>query len=242
MSKEQKTSKKQKSPKKETINLHAGHRDRVKDNFIENGFQGFNEHQILELVLFYGYPRIDTNELAHKLINQFGGLNEVLNASIEDLIQSGGLTKNCAVLLKLFTNIIREYSQNESSDYVFNTTQRITTHFEGIYKGETEEKVYISVFDDELRLKKTVLITKGTIAFVPMQTRKIAYAVLNNNSSYAAIAHNHPNSSARPSDEDIIITNGILSVLRSLGVILLDHVIIGTDGSYSMCKSGHFKI
>lgn len=242
MSMEQITSKKQRSPKKKNENLHAGHRDRVKDNFIENGFQGFNEHQILELVLFYGYPRIDTNELAHKLINQFGGLNGVLNASVEELIQSGGLTKNCAVLLKLFTNIIREYSQNECSDYVFNTTKKITEHFEGIYKGETDEKVYISVFDDELRLKKTVLITKGTIAFVPTQTRIIAHAVLNNNSSYAAIAHNHPNSSSRPSDEDIIITNGIQSVLKPLGVILLDHVIIGNDGSYSMCKSGHFKI
>lgn len=242
MAMEPKTSKKQKSSKKENVNLHEGHRDRVKDNFIENGFQGFNEHQILELVLFYGYPRIDTNELAHKLINQFGGLNGVLNASVDELIQSGGLTKNCAVLLKLFTNIIREYSINESSNYVFNTTQKITEHFEGIYKGETEEKVYVSIFDDELRLKKTILVTKGTIAFVPMQTRKIAHAVLNNNSNYIAIAHNHPSSSSKPSDEDIIITNGILGVLKSLGVNLLDHIIIGNDGSYSMCKSGHFKL
>lgn len=235
---EQKQSQNNNTSQNEVINLHKGHRDRVKDNFIKNGFQGFNEHQILELVLFYGYPRIDTNELAHKLINQFGGLNGVLNASIDELVNYGGITKNSAVLLKMIPSVIREYKINETSNYIFNTTKKIITHFEGIYKGETEEKVYISIFDNELRLKKTVLITKGTLAFVPVQTRNLVYTILSNNSADVALAHNHPNSSSHPSDEDIMITNGLLSLLRSLGVNLLDHIVIGADGSFSMCKNG----
>lgn len=244
MSIEQKINPKNKSkklPQKEHENLHVGHRERVKNNFIENGFNGFNEHQILELVLFYGYPRIDTNEIAHKLINRFGGLNGVLDANIEDLMKEGKLSKNCAVLLKLFPHIIREYTKNESSERIFNTTQKITDHFEGIYKGETEEKVYISIFDEELRLKKTTLVTNGALAFVPIHIRNLISPILYHNSNHVAIAHNHPNSTSLPSDEDIFLTNSITNLLNTMGINLLDHVVIGTDGAYSMYKNGLFK-
>ena len=59
-------------------NVHAGHRQRMKEMFLKNGFEGFSEHQILEMVLFYSCPRIDTNEIAHNLIDRFGGLCGVL--------------------------------------------------------------------------------------------------------------------------------------------------------------------
>ena len=58
--------------------MHAGHRERLKKRFLRDGLRGFEPHQILELPLFYGIPRRDTNPIAHELINTFGNLPECL--------------------------------------------------------------------------------------------------------------------------------------------------------------------
>ena len=55
--------------------LHSGHRSRVKEQFAKSGMRDFQDHQVLEMLLFYAIPQRDTNELAHKLIRKFGSMN-----------------------------------------------------------------------------------------------------------------------------------------------------------------------
>lgn len=81
--------------------MHEGHRERLRKRFIENGLQGFEKHNMLELLLFYAIPRRDTNELAHRLINSFGSLSGVFNASFEELCRVEGIGENAAALIKL---------------------------------------------------------------------------------------------------------------------------------------------
>ena len=71
-------------------NIHEGHRKRLRQRFDQVGLDGFSEHEILELILFQVIPRRDTNPLAHELINHFGNLAEVLDASKDELIQVPG--------------------------------------------------------------------------------------------------------------------------------------------------------
>ena len=65
------------------MSIHAGHRQRLKERFLRDGLDNFEEHQVLELLLFYGIPQRDTNEIAHALIEKFGSLSRVLEASPE---------------------------------------------------------------------------------------------------------------------------------------------------------------
>ena len=65
--------------KNETI--HGGHRQRLKKRFLDEGLDHFNEHQVLELLLFYCIPRQDTNPIAHALLQHFKSLENVMNAS-----------------------------------------------------------------------------------------------------------------------------------------------------------------
>ena len=72
-------------PKKEG-NLHAGHRSRVKEEFLRRGLDSFPEHRVLELLLFYAIPRRDVNPIAHRLMERFGSLDgESLSAAIKAL-------------------------------------------------------------------------------------------------------------------------------------------------------------
>jgi len=57
--------------------IHQGHRERLRVRFLEEGLDGFEDHQVLELLLFYAIPRTDTNPIAHRLINRFGTLSAV---------------------------------------------------------------------------------------------------------------------------------------------------------------------
>ena len=85
---------------------HEGHRARLRQRFLEQGIDGFHEVHILELLLFYAVPRQDTNELAHRLLNHFGSLAGVLEATPQILMQAG-LTENAAALIVLTRELIR---------------------------------------------------------------------------------------------------------------------------------------
>ena len=72
-------------------NIHKGHRERMRKKFIQSGFDGFTNHEILELLLFYSRPRIDTNAIAHRLIDKYKTISGVCNADIEDLKEIEGI-------------------------------------------------------------------------------------------------------------------------------------------------------
>ena len=103
--------------------IHDGHRQRVKDRFCQEGLDHFEEHQVLELLLFYCIPRVDTNPLAHKLLDHFGSLTNVLEAPVEELERIPGIGHNTAVFLSLVTAAGRYYqvkcaSQNTKEYFI----------------------------------------------------------------------------------------------------------------------------
>ena len=92
--------------------LHKGHRDRMRKRFLLDDFDGFEQHEALELLLYYAVPRKDTNPIAHRLLEQFGSLSAVLDAPLNVLTQAG-LTENAAVLLKMIPGMSRLYSDDK---------------------------------------------------------------------------------------------------------------------------------
>ena len=85
---------------------HGGHRDRLRERFIRDGLDGFEEHNILEMLLFYPIPQKDTNELAHALLDRFGSLESVFNATPEELMQIDGVGEHTARFLSMFSKTI----------------------------------------------------------------------------------------------------------------------------------------
>ena len=83
------------------MSVHDGHRQRLKERFCKEGLDNFDEHQVLELLLFYCIPRMDTNPIAHALLNRFGRLAQVLEAPVEELEKVPGIGHNAAVFLSL---------------------------------------------------------------------------------------------------------------------------------------------
>ena len=90
------------------MGVHDGHRERLRARFAEHGLESFNELNALELLLCYAIPRRDTNELAHRLLDAFGSLSGVFQASMQELTSIPGIGENAAALILMVPQIVKK--------------------------------------------------------------------------------------------------------------------------------------
>ena len=211
----------------ENKGIHDGHRNRLKNKFLQNGFQGFEPHNILELLLFYSIPRKDTNEIAHELINRFGSLKNVFNAEFEDLITVNGISENSATLIKMIPKLAQEYINDSMKvGTIFDTAGKIGEYFVNKYIGEKNELVYAMLLSNKLELLSVIKVHEGSVNSAFVSTRKILDAAIKYNASTIVIAHNHPNGTACPSMDDINTTANLMASFKAFEIEILEHFLI----------------
>lgn len=223
--------------------VHDGHRDRVRDKFLHSGLEVFEEHQILELLLFYGIPRKDTNEIAHKLINTYGSFSSVFDAPIETL-EDCGLSKSASVLIKLIPQVCRKYMDDkyENKDKII-TSENIAERLMPKFIGLDEENVVLMLLDAKSKELYCGVISQGSVNASEIYTRKVVQLAVKYHSTSAIISHNHPSGIALPSLEDIKSTINLKKALSAVGVRLVDHIIVADTDYISLAQSEeHFKI
>ncbi|WMJ23402.1 DNA repair protein RadC [Paludicola sp. MB14-C6] len=222
--------------------LHNGHRQRLKNRFLKSGIDVFEQHNILELLLFFAIPRMDTNDIAHNLMKRFGNIGEVFDAPYDELIKVQGVTSNAATLLKLVPNLSRVYLENKYQPLeVYDTPQKLSNYFIHKFVGVNQEQVYIMCLDSSCSFIQCDLLTQGTVTQANISIRKIVETVIRHNACSIVLAHNHPRGLAIPSNEDIITTVSIKNALKQLDVNLLDHIIIAQDTYVSLVEQGYIS-
>ena len=185
-----------------TKNLHEGHRDRVRFRFERDiEMDAFNEHEMLEYLLFHAIPRKDTNEIAHLLINTFGSLGNVFNASVNDLVSVKGMTKNAALLVKSILPISRAVtiSRQKGRSFLFNTKDAIDK-LAGYFQNEPREKAYVACLDINNRVLDVINIGKGSTASTEIDLPKMMQIVTASAANKVILMHNHPSGNVFPSE------------------------------------------
>lgn len=228
--------------KNEKSNIHEGHRERMRKRFRETGFQGFEDHQIIELLLFYSCPRKDTNELAHTLISRFGSIAGILEASYEDLTSIKGVSENTATLFKIIPKFLPVYYNSRSDGMVYDNMEKLKQLFIPYFVGLTHEEFRLACFDNDLHMVSNVLISAGNPSSAPFEIRKIVEEALHAKTDSIAIAHNHPRSMPIPSNEDINATRYINRTVKALGITLLDHIIVGKNAVTTMRELAYINV
>lgn len=225
--------------------IHDGHRERMRKRFKQTGFDVMQEHEMLEMLLYYSIPRINTNEFAHKLIGHFGSLANVFEADYEELLKVEGIGENSAFLIKMMLPLFNAYSKSPDK-------KKSTVRFEGsndcgkylckYYSCITTEIVVVLCVDPKGKLLALEKISEGDAASCYVNLRKIVETVLKTpQTAGIIIAHNHPKGVALPSREDITATTEIIKMLNSVNIRLIDHIIVAPDGFTSMLSSGGFS-
>ena len=209
---------------------HAGHRNRLRLRFKKEGLNGFAPHEVLELLLTYAIPRVDTNPIAHALIHRFGSLHGVLEASPAELEQVPGVGPNASALITLMLPVLRMYEQERLQPRLkLDTYANLAAYCHTLFLGVNQERVYLLCFDAKLCLTTTVLLSSGTPTEVSINPRLVMQELMRHNAVSAVLTHNHPSFSPRPSWEDIELTLELQRLMNSVGIRLIEHIIIAGD-------------
>ncbi len=210
-------------------NIHSGHRQRLKEHFLTSGADGFEKHQLLELLLFYGIPQKDTNPIAHKLINKFGSLRGVFEASVEELCDVEGISSHTATLIKLVPAIWGISAGEIDMSARYDTLNKLGRMLVKRYAGITVETVLLVLLDNSWHIIDIVKLSDGSVNQVGIDTRKLIEITLRKNASMALLAHNHPNGNIIPSTEDFVTTDVVVKAMKSIHVDFLEHLLIAGD-------------
>ena len=224
------------------MSIHDGHRARMKRRFLEHGLDSFDDHNVLELLLFYAIPRGDVNPLAHELITRFGSLSAVFDAPLDELMKVPGIGESAALLIKLVPQMSRRYMISRTrSDNILNSTQKAGNYLMQFFYGERDEVVYMACLDAKCKVINCKMIFRGGVNSANISVRKLVENALLYNSTSVIIAHNHTSGIALPSQEDIATTKKIEEALRAVDIILNDHIIVADDDYVSLADNGIFK-
>ena len=223
-------------------NIHKDHRKRVKERFRNEGLDHFSEVHALELLLFFAIPQGDTNPLAHKLLDRFGNLTQVLDAPVEELEKVDGIGQHASTLLALTRDFCRYYmvEASRACEIVRNTTEcgeYLAPHF----VGRRDETVFLLCLDAKCKVLCCKELGSGSVNATVISARKVAEAALGVNATSVVLAHNHPSGFAKPSAEDILTTKRIGCALDAVGIVLADHIVVADGDFVSMVESGLYS-
>ena len=202
-------------------NIHSGHRERVRQDYIRGGLEGFSDIKILEFLLHFKSPYNDTNPLAHKLKDRFGSLDGVLSADYEELMSVEGMDKNSAILISSVMQVSDRYfrSVENKKGRKLSNTEEAGKYFTELFKRLSSERFIVVCLDTTNTVVRSRFVSSGTNESVEISIRKIA--------------HNHPDGDLEPSEADIRSTREISGALMPLGIRVLDHIIVSGDNFFS---------
>ena len=227
-------------PDNERLNQHEGHRQRVKRRFLQDGFESFAPHSVLEMVLFYTSPRQDTNGIAHSLIDRFGSLAEVCDAPYEVLRAVPGVGEETALFLKMIPEFARMYTRSRQTEKAMITEPADAVRFFAPhFIGRTNEVFMAAFLNGRGEVIAEGVIAEGDDTAVGMSCAAVVRRAVALNAVAVVAAHNHPNGFAVPSPQDIAAMDRLAASLRLVNVGLCDHIIFSREDSVRMaaCKN-----
>ena len=219
--------------------IHADHRARMQARVRRDGLESLAEHEALEYLLFFAIPRRDTNELAHRLIQQFGSYCRVLEADERELTQVEGIGPSSARLIHGILEFAGYYTLHKRGRSIsLKQTEKAIEYVRPLFLGMQQEALYLIAMDDNYTPLQEIRVAEGLPNKVTFDINKLARQVVATGCTCALMAHNHPSGLAIASEADFATTMQVVKSLGLLGIDVVDHLIITGDDATSMRRSG----
>ena len=210
---------------------YAGHRDRLRARVRKSGAETLADYELLELLLFRSIPRADTKAMAKALIARFGSFAEVLGAPEHLLREIKGIGKEAAFDLKVIAASAGRMTHGRiNRRAVLSSWQQVLDYCRAAMAFEPRENFRILFLDKKNQLIADEVQQTGTVDHTPAYPREVMRRALELSATAVILVHNHPSGDPSPSRADIEMTRTIAETGKPLGVMVLDHIIVGRDG------------
>ena len=217
-----------------------GHRQRLRDRFLELGIDGFTDSEILETLLTLGTPRKDCKEPARAALKQFGSLAAVLEASPEELRKIKGIGPKNSFAIHFLHTVARRYLKEQIRDKQYlHSSREVAEYLLHSMRDLQREVFQVILLDTGHGIIDSQVLFEGTLNANTIYPREIIKLALDNHAAALVIAHNHPSGRLSPSEEDHKLTRKLYMACSHVNIRLLDHLIIGgEDTPYSFADHG----
>lgn len=220
------------------MSSYIGHRQRVKTEFLARGLEGWSDHRVLELLLFYAIPRVDVKDLARDLVDRFGSLSGVLDASVDELRKVPGVGENTAILIKLIPALGGRYLDSRGGPgQIIHRPEEAADLLMPYFYGARNEMVYILCLDSKRKVLGIRKVSEGSVHASDISIRRIVEEAMGMRASGIYLAHNHISNLAFPSAADWRTTDIIRTALSAIGLELVDHLIFVDGDMVSLNQS-----
>jgi len=223
-------------------NIHRGHRERMRQRYLKEGADGFADHELVEMLLYYALAQGDTNPLAHKMIQEFGSLSTLIEADILDVSRLCGVKTSTALLFSLQREISKRCMQSRWRDrVVLNSVSKALVYCSSLFMYQNYEQFYTICLDSKQRFIHAAKVADGVIHQAVVHPRLVVEAAFKHQASGVILSHNHPGGSERPSFNDIALTTQLKELLLALDIQLVDHIIVADGKAFSFREHGLLK-
>jgi DNA repair protein RadC len=217
---------------------YLGHRQRLRERFLADGGDGFQDYELLEFLLTLAIPRRDTKPLAKALIERFGSFAEVIAASPETLAEFDVSEAAIASLKIVDAAAIRMMQRKAIDRPVLSSWQKVLDYCHAAMARRPNEHFRVLFLDRKNKLIKDEVQQTGTVNHAPVYPREVMKRALELGASAIIMVHNHPSGDPSPSAADVAMTHEVRDVGAKLGITLHDHLIIGREGHASLKALG----
>ncbi len=220
--------------------MHENHRERMRRRCLQYGFDSYADHEYLEMLLYYANPRGDTNPTAHALMERFGSLSALFEASPDELMQVQGVGEQTAVLVKLLSEGLRRFAGSRfEAAAVYDRLSKIAEFIWCRFLGLDHERLYLMLFNNKMNMIDCAVMSEGAVSSAGVPVRLIVERAMQKKAACAVLAHNHPHGLATASEPDIDVTCKLAEALGLMEIPLREHLII-TDDRFSAIMKHHY--
>ena len=221
---------------------YHGHRRRLRERFLKSSLAGFAEHEVVEMILTLAIPLRDVKEPAKALLARFGNLRGVMDAPRSELQAVAGVGEVAATALQVIRAVATLYLQQASEDEpeVLSDPRRLSDFWRMRIGALKHEVFAVAYLDSAGRLLRDGVETlqEGTIDRAAVYPRRVAAAALRREAAAIVLAHNHPNGLLQPSEHDKLITRAIVLAAETVGLRVVDHLIVAAQDTFSFRQEG----
>ena len=218
---------------------NEGHRQRLREKFLNSGLDGFHDYEIIELLLTLGTPRTDCKQPAKDALKKWGSLKAVLEAPPKELKKIKGIGDHNVFGLKLTQDVARRYLADRivDMDYI-QSSEDVLDYLRHNLRDKSQELFMVIYLNGRNQILKMETLFEGTLNTSAVYPREVGKKALENDASALVLVHNHPSGNPSPSQDDLTITKKLKEAARTIDIYIHDHLIIAGNDVYSFADHG----
>lgn len=209
--------------------LHSGHRQRMREKFIDYGREVFHSHELLEMLLFHAVQYKNTNPIAKNLILRFSDLDGVFSASREELLAVDGVGPKIADML-LSVGKLDVYAEDVASGdekrAVFDDYRNTGAFFVDYFDSRFTYETVILLLNSKMEYLDCLSVYELDYDSAAIKAEPFIDAAIRERAAVAIIAHNHPYGPPFPTVGDKATNNMMAEALLRSGVLLAEHYVV----------------